>query len=152
MTAGELRIIRPKAWSMRTEFREGDTLLAVLTGSKSFGRKAAATIGGQTYVLSTGGKRALFSRMRESGRMDDVAVMEHVGAARGSIVIGDATYELSRSPDGRWTIRSEERGPLLTFVRDVKDPSQGRVVIELQDDNALTLALLGWFSLRSMEY
>lgn len=149
---GEFRIIRPKAWSMRTELRDGEALLATLSGAKSFGRKAVAAIGDRTYILSTGGKRTLISRMRESGKGDDAAVMEHVAASRGAMLIDGTAYELSRSPGGLWTIGSEERGTVLTFMRDPKDPSQGRVVIDHQDGNALTLAILAWFSLRSMEY
>ena len=129
----EYSIVRPKAWSMRTEFRAGSEVLADLSGAKSFGRKATATVGDKTYILSTGGKKVLISRMRESGKVDDVAVMEHISATKGAIVTGGAAYE-------------------LTFVRDLKDPSQGRIVIDLPDDNALTLALLGWLALRSMEY
>ena len=148
----EYSIVRPKAWSMRTEFRAGSEVLADLSGAKSFGRKATATVGDKTYILSTGGKKVLISRMRESGKMEDVVVMEHTAAAKGVMTMGGSVYELSRSPDGQWTIVSAERGPLLTFVCDPKDPSQGRIVIDLPDDNALLLALLGWFSLRAMEY
>ncbi|KQM12486.1 hypothetical protein AOA80_02075 [Methanomassiliicoccales archaeon RumEn M1] len=78
--------------------------------------------------------------------------MKHTAAAKGEIAIGDAAYELSRLPDGRWQIVSKERGPVMTIVRDAKDPSQGRAVMELQDDNALTLVLVSWFALRTMEY
>lgn len=152
MSGSELSIVRPRAWSMRTEIRGGDDMMAVLSGAKSFGRKAVATVGDRTFVLSTGGKRALTTRMRESGRMDDAVVMKHTAAAKGEIAIGDAAYELSRLPDGRWQIVSKERGPVMTIVRDAKDPSQGRAVMELQDDNALTLVLVSWFALRTMEY
>ena len=50
----EYVIVRPRAWSMRTEFREGEKVVAVLSGSKSFGRKAVATMDDKVFVLSTG--------------------------------------------------------------------------------------------------
>lgn len=148
----ELAIVRPRAWSMRTEFRSGDAVQAVLSGDKVFGRRATATVGGRMYMLSSGGKNRLISRMRESGKTQDAAVMEHTAAAKGIMTIGGEAYELSRSPNGVWTIASGERGPLLWYARDPKDPSQGKAVIGLPDENALLLALLGWFALRTMEY
>ncbi|HOB37534.1 MAG TPA: hypothetical protein PLD09_03850 [Methanomassiliicoccaceae archaeon] len=147
----EYVIVRPRAWSMRTEFREGEKVVAVLSGSKSFGRKAVATMDDKVFVLSTGGKRALRSRMRAAGQTDDIALMEHTHAMTGAISIGDEAYELTRTIDGPWEVRSTRRGLVMTFVRDPKDPSQGRAVMDLQDENALTLAVLAWFALRTME-
>ncbi len=136
---------------MSTELRVGDEVVAVLSGSKSFGRKATATVGDKLFILSSSGKNTLRSRLRESGKVDDVVVMEHTGAAKGAISIGDAAYELLRSIEGTWEVRSPDRGLIMTFVRDVKDPSQGRAVMDVQDDNALLLALFVWFALRTME-
>lgn len=151
MSVKEIVIVRPKAWSMKTELRVDGKVVATLSGSKSFGRKAVAKVGDKTYVLSSGGKNDLRSRLRESGELSDIMLMEHTGAAKGTITIGGSTYELSRSLDGPWEIRSAARGLIMTFIRDAKDLSQGRAVMDVQDDNALMLALFTWFALRSME-
>jgi len=148
----EFTIVRPRAWSMHTEFHNNGEIVATLSGPKGFGRKAVATVGDDTLILSTGGRRRLISKIREPGALDDIALMEHSSPTSGKITLGNSSYELSRVHNGNWDICSMQDNQSITIVRDDRDPSHGNAIVNVEDDNALILILLVWFALRTIEY
>jgi len=149
LTPGELDLVRPRAWSMRTELRRGIEVIATLSPPQRFGRAATVKVEGKTYVLSRGGVRSTQVRLRELAASEDLGVLEYTGAARGRIAMGGREYELLLT-DGRWELRSPERGLLLTIQRGSKDPSQARVVVDITVPDVLLL-LLAWFAIRELE-
>lgn len=149
LAPGEVGLVRPKAWSMRTELRRGSEAIAVLSPPQRFGRSATARVGERTYVLTKGGPRSPQVRLRELGSEEDLAVLEHTGAARAHIVWKDEEYELTLADEG-WELRSPRRGLLLTVRRDPRDPSQGRVAVDVVVPDVLLL-LLAWFAVRELE-
>jgi hypothetical protein len=139
--------VRPKAWKMDWELRQGDEILATMSSPRMFGTTVNATMDGTTYVMRKGGLRRPGAVMRRLGEDGDIATLELDSIGKGIITMGPSRYQWEREgTSDKWTLSQEGRGAIFELSRDSRSKyPTGRVVVDIADPNLGPLLLLTWF-------
>jgi hypothetical protein len=147
--------IRPKAWKMDWELRQGNEVVAKMSPPTFFGTTVRATLGDDAFVLRKGGLHKPGAAISRAGESNDVALLEIDALEHGTVVFADGTAcsWQKREPAGTWALSKSDGTLLFTVYRDVRSKyPTGKVEVVTEDGRNGILLLLTWFMISTTDF
>ncbi len=153
-SVGASEWVRPKAWKMDWELRQGNDIIIRMGSPSFFGTTVRASIGDEVFTLRKGGLRRPGAAISRLGESEDTALLELDSLDRGTASFADGTaYSWQRrEPVGTWAMAREDGTVLFTIYRDARSkyPS-GKVDVATEDRRNDILLLLTWFMISTTD-
>ena len=147
--------IRPKAWKMDWELRQGNEVIAKMSSPTFFGTTVRATLGNDAFVLRKGGLHRPGAAISRAGESGDAALLEIDALEHGTVTFADGvSYSWQKGePAGTWVLSRSDGTLLFTVYRDVRSKyPTGKVEVVTEDGHNGILLLLTWFMISTTDF